>query len=108
MHFAALDRDPHERKRHQVFQAAEHRGLLDPDGEILHRLVVALLDLLAGLDEHRHPFADEVAGRQRRDLSMKARMPPHCAWPSTTMCFTRNTRTAYSSAAETPWASASG
>ena len=68
MQFAALDRGSHERKRQQVFQAAEHRGLLDPDGEILHRLAVALLDLLARLDEHRHPFADEVAGRQRRDI----------------------------------------
>ena len=68
MQLAALDRVAHERKRHQVFQAAEHRGLLDPGGEIVHRLVVALLDLLAGLDEHRHPFADEVARRQRLDL----------------------------------------
>ena len=49
-------------------RTAEHRGLLDPDGEILHRLVVALLDHLAGLDEHLHPLADEVARRQRLDL----------------------------------------
>ena len=31
-------------------------------------LVVALLDRLARLDEHRHPLADEVARRQRLDL----------------------------------------
>ena len=68
MQLAALDQLSHERKRHQVFQAAEHRGLFDPGDEILHRLAVALLDLLAGLDEHRHPFADEIAGRQRVDL----------------------------------------
>ena len=41
-------------------------------------------------------------------LSMKARMPPHWAWPSTTMCLMRSTLTAYSSAAETPWAPPSG
>ena len=40
--------------------------------------------------------------------SMKARMPPHWAWPSTTMCLMRSTWTAYSSAAETPWAPPSG
>src|ERR1700722_17482896 len=68
LQFAALDRRAHEGKRHQVLQAAEHRGLLDPDGEIGHRLVVALGDGLAGLDEHRHPAADEVAGRQRLDI----------------------------------------
>ena len=68
LHLAALDGGSHERKRHQVFQAAEHGGLLDPNDEFLHRLVVALLDLLAGLDEHRHPFADEIARRQRRRL----------------------------------------
>ena len=41
-------------------------------------------------------------------LSIKARMPPHWAWPSTTMCFTFSTLTAYSSAAETPCAPLSG
>ena len=30
--------------------------------------MVALRDVLARLDEHRHPLADEVAGRQRLDL----------------------------------------
>jgi hypothetical protein len=30
--------------------------------------MVALLDDLAGLDEHRHPFADEITRRQRFDL----------------------------------------
>ena len=65
---AALDASFHKRKGLQVLQAAEHGGLFDPRGEILHRLVVALLDLFAWLDEHRHPLADEVAGRQRLDL----------------------------------------
>jgi hypothetical protein len=68
MQFAALGGGLHERKRHQVFQAPEHGGLLDPGGEIGHRLMVALPDFLARLDEHRHPPADEVAGRQRRDI----------------------------------------
>ena len=58
----------HERERHQVFQAAEHRRFLDADGEVLHGLAVPLFDLLAGLDEHRHPSADEIAGRQRRGV----------------------------------------
>ena len=40
--------------------------------------------------------------------STKALMPPHCAWPSTTMCLTRKTCTAYSSAADTPCAPPSG
>ena len=65
---AALGERPDERECHQVFQAPEHRGLLDPDGEIGHRLVLALPDPLARLDEHRHPSADEVAGRQRLDI----------------------------------------
>src|SRR5437588_2949523 len=65
---AALDQRPHERKRHQVFQAPEHGGLLDSDREIGHRLVVALPYRLARLDEHRHPAADEIAGRQRLDV----------------------------------------
>ena len=68
LHLAALDVGAHERKRHQVFKAAEHRGLFDPGGEILPGLVLALADLFAGLDEHRHPAADEVAGRQRIDV----------------------------------------
>ena len=41
-------------------------------------------------------------------LSMKARMPPHWAWPRTTICFTFSTLTANSSAAETPCAALSG
>ena len=40
MQFAALDHTLDERKRHQVFQAAEHRGLLDPDREIGPGLVL--------------------------------------------------------------------
>src|SRR5258708_25641266 len=68
MQFVALGGGPYERKCHQVFQASEHRGLLDPGGEISHRLVVALPDPLAGLDEHRHPSADEIALRQRGDI----------------------------------------
>src|SRR5713226_1238448 len=61
MQLVALGGGPHERKCHQVFQASEYRGLLDPGGEISHRLAVALPDPLAGLDEHRHPSADEIA-----------------------------------------------
>ncbi len=68
LHLALLDAAAHERERHQVFEAAEDRGLFDPDCEILHRLVFALLDNLARLDEHRHPAADEIARRQRIDL----------------------------------------
>src|SRR5258708_39575663 len=68
MQLVTLGWGPYERKCHQVFQASEYRGLLDPGGEISHRLVVALPDPLAGLDEHRHPSADEIAGRQRCDL----------------------------------------
>src|SRR4051812_31366954 len=48
---ALLDLRLDEWKRHQVFEAAEYRGLLDAGGEILHGLVLALLDLLAGFDE---------------------------------------------------------
>src|SRR5213596_2007039 len=83
MQRAALDQGSHERKCHQVFQAPEHGGLLDPDREISHRLVIALPDLFAWLDEHRHPPADEVAGRQRFDIVDKGadaaalRMPKH-------------------------------
>ena len=40
--------------------------------------------------------------------SVNALTPPHCACPMTTMCLTRRTCTANSSAAETPWASPSG
>jgi hypothetical protein len=65
---AALDTLSHEGKRHEIFEAAEHRGLFDPDGKLLHRFVIALLDHLAGLDEHLHPLADEIAGRQRLDV----------------------------------------
>src|ERR1700684_4363102 len=57
----ALDRGAHERKCQQVFQASEHRRLLDPDGKILHGFMVALFDPLARLDEHRHPSADEIS-----------------------------------------------
>ena len=42
------------------------------------------------------------AGDSGSILSMKARMPPHWAWPSTTICFTRSAPTANSSAADTP------
>src|SRR4051794_36835583 len=59
---AALDLVSHKRKRHQVFEAAEHGSLLNSDGEIVHAFVVALFDYFARLDEHRHPFADEIAG----------------------------------------------
>src|SRR3979409_2001103 len=68
MQLTALGESPHERKCREVCQASEYRGLLDPGGEISHRLVVALSDFLARLDEHRHPSADEIAGRQRRDI----------------------------------------
>jgi len=68
LHLAAFDGLAHERERHQVLQAAEHRGLFDALDELRHGLVVALLHHFAGLDEHLHPFADEVAGRQRLDL----------------------------------------
>jgi len=61
--FAALDLSSHKRKCQQVFQASEHGRLLDPDGEIQHGFVVALLDLFTGLDEHRHPSTDEIARR---------------------------------------------
>jgi hypothetical protein len=40
--------------------------------------------------------------------STSALMPPHWAWPSTTICLTRSTCTANSSAADTPWAAPSG
>ena len=68
LQLAALDPVADERERHQVLERAEHRGLLDADDEFLHRLMRALLDDFARLDEHRHPFADEVARRQRLDL----------------------------------------
>ena len=35
--------------------------------------------------------------------AMKASMPPHFSWPSTTMCFTCSACTANSTAAEAPW-----
>src|ERR1043166_2629059 len=68
MQLVLLDRFLHKRKRHQIFKTAEYRSLFDPRDEILHRLVRALLHLLAGLDKHRHPAADEIARRQRLDL----------------------------------------
>src|SRR3978361_189421 len=37
IHLAAFDERSHERKSHQIFEAAEHRGLLDPCGEIPQR-----------------------------------------------------------------------
>ena len=57
-------------------------------------------------------FIDDIEplspGESGSMSSMKARMPPHRAWPSTTMCWMRSTLTAYSSAAETPCAPPSG
>src|SRR5216684_9400891 len=50
MQLAALGGGPDKRKRHQVFQASEYRGLLDPGGEISRRLGGALPDTLDGLD----------------------------------------------------------
>ena len=41
----------------------------------MHRLMMALLDDFARLDEHRHPLADEIAGRQRLDLVDKRADP---------------------------------
>src|SRR6202047_1360781 len=47
LELAACDEGTDEGKRHQVLQAANHRGLLDPDREIGHRLMVALRHGLA-------------------------------------------------------------
>src|SRR4029079_17066928 len=68
IHLAALDAAAHEWKRHQILEAAEHRGLFDPRDKFLPCLMLALADFFARLDKHGHPAADEVARRQGIDV----------------------------------------
>src|SRR5262249_31331902 len=49
LQLVALDPRTDEGERHQILEAAEHRGLLDAGDEILHGLVRALFDDLARL-----------------------------------------------------------
>ena len=68
LQFAAADQHVDAWERHQIMQAALDAGLFEPGQELADRLLRALIDALRGGLEHLHPFADEVARRQRLRL----------------------------------------
>jgi hypothetical protein len=98
---AALNQLAQSWKGHEIVEGVGNRRLFEAREAV--RRVTARTELSCCGRNQRHPFADEVAGRERRVTFSKGAHPAAPAMASTTMCFTFSAPTANSSAADTPW-----